>query len=91
MFRHTAPCIEQDRWRAVKKIPSRRGVRPASTNSSDDFQLFFNRHNIDLSVLAITRLVAKIKNASRKTKPFHTLFYRPDAVGFRQEIHEPAY
>ena len=51
--------------------------------------LLFDNHDIDLVVLSITRLVAKIKNAGRKAKPFSTLVERPDAVAFRQQVHQP--
>ena len=49
--------------------------------------LLLDEHNPDVPMLAITRLVAKIKNASRKAKPFRTIIERPDAVVFRQQVH----
>ena len=51
----------------------------------------FDDRNTDRLVLAITRHVAKVNNASRKAKPFHTIINRPDAVGFRQQLHKPAH
>ena len=51
--------------------------------------LCFDDRNTDRLVLAITRHVAKVNNASRKAKPFHTIINRPDAVGFRQQLPSP--
>ena len=47
----------------------------------------FDQHDIDLRVLAITRLVAEIKDASGKTKPFRALPKGPNRVSFRQQVH----
>ena len=49
----------------------------------------FDDRDIDLPTLTIARLVAKIKNASRKAKPFRTIIERPDGVGFRQQVDKP--
>ena len=54
---------------------------------SDSF--LFDDRDTDLPLLSIARLVAKVKNASRKAKPFRALMERPDAVAFRQQAHQP--
>jgi hypothetical protein len=46
-------------------------------------------NDTDLGTLPISCLVDKIKNAGSSPKPFNTVVERPDAVGFRQPLHEP--
>jgi DNA end-binding protein Ku len=48
----------------------------------------FDHRDTDLPLmLSIARLVAKIKNASCKAKPFRAFLKRPDVISFRQQVH----
>jgi hypothetical protein len=47
----------------------------------------FDHRDTDLPLLCIARFVAKIKNTSRKAKPFSALPEGPYRVSFREQVH----
>src|SRR5215510_9018716 len=70
-------------------VPNRTLTRKAHTPSAQTSLArfgshLFNGHDADVVVLTVNRLVAEIKNASCKAKPFCPILDSPDAIGFRQ-------
>jgi DNA end-binding protein Ku len=64
--------------------PRRRATQPALGT----IRWSVDHRDTDLPLmLSIARLVAKIKNASCKAKPFRAFLKRPDAISFRQQVH----
>ena len=64
-------------------------IRQRLVKSLGGWQLLVDDRYTKLRWVAISRLVVKIKNASRKAKPFGTLLVGPGAVAFRQQLYEP--
>src|SRR4029079_11574218 len=58
--------------------------------TSPTIGFWFADHNADRLLLAIPRVVAKIKNPRRQPKPFGPIIDGPDVVGIGQYIHEPS-
>jgi hypothetical protein len=81
------------------KAPKEEAPRPAARSRASairerDFGVsvrpfLFDDRDTDLPLPSIAPLVAKIKNASRKAKPFRALMERPDAVRFGSRATNP--